>query len=281
MTYHAVVPIMLFNLCCPAGVQTHTVETAYQRGRREIRILVPDAVPAAADRRVLYVLPVEKGFARRFGYGLGVLEKMDAHNRYGIIIVQPGFAVEPWFGDHATDPQVRQASYLREFVVPFVEKRFGVRPAPEHRLLLGFSKSGWGAFSLILRYPDFFGYAAAWDAPLMFRRFHYGMKRVYGTRAQLDRFRPDLLARRQKRFFRKRCRLVLAGEKDWGRSIPAPGGGSHTAAFHALLDRAGIRHRYDDTLRVPHRWDRAWMAPVLKALVSLAGGEESDGNRAR
>ena len=41
--------------------------------------------------QVLYVLPVEKAFRKRFGYGLGVLEEMNAHNRYNLIIVQMGF----------------------------------------------------------------------------------------------------------------------------------------------------------------------------------------------
>ena len=79
-------------------------------------------------------------------------EQMNAHNEYNLIIVQMGFEKEPWFGDHATDPKVRQASYVKDFVVPFIEENYAALGSPEGRLLFGFSKSGWGAFSLIFKF---------------------------------------------------------------------------------------------------------------------------------
>ena len=247
------------------GVTIYRVETPYQDGVQEIRVLLPDGYRADGPHRVLYVLPVEKGFEQWYGYGLGVLRQMDAHNRYGLIIVQMGFEKEPWFGDHASDPNTRQASYLKEFVVPFIENRYATTGTPEGRLLFGFSKSGWGTFSLILTYPEFFGWAAAWDAPMMLDEFRHRMEAVYGTLEQLDAYRPDLLAARQKRHFQDQTRLVLTGQKDWG---------AHTAGMHALLDGLRIPHVYDDSLNVPHRWDAGWMAPTLEALMGLAQEDE-------
>jgi len=255
------------------GIRVHTVETPYQNGRQEIRVLLPDTYPRDKSYRVLYVLPVEKGFEQRYGYGLGILKAMNAHNRHDLIIVQMGFEKVPWYGDHATDPKTRQASYLKEFVVPFIEKHYSTKGAPAGRLLLGFSKSGWGAFSLILTYPEFFGYAASWDAPMFFDTFHYRMESVYGTLEQLNAYRPDLLVSRQREYFQEANRLVLMGERDWGRSIPAPQGGSHTVEMHELLVHKGIKHVYDDTLNTPHRWSESWVAPTLEALLTLARAE--------
>jgi len=147
---------------------------------------------------------------------------------------------------------------------------------PEGRLLLGFSKSGWGAFSLILRYPEFFRYAASWDAPMFFDRFHYRMEPVYGTLAQLNAYRPDLLVCRQKEHFQEGTRLVLAGERDWGKSIPAPHGGSHTVEMHTLLMSEGVKHAYDDSLNTAHRWSESWMAPTLEALIALTKAEKRE-----
>ena len=45
-------------------------------------------------------------------------------------------------------------------VVPLIEEHYSALGTAEGRLLFGFSKSGWGALTLILRNPDFFGYAA-------------------------------------------------------------------------------------------------------------------------
>ena len=79
----------------------------------------------------------------------------------------PTFSHLPWYADHPTDPDIRQESYLLEVVIPFIEANYPARADRRGRLLLGFSKSGWGAYSLLLRHPDVFGKAAAWDAPLM------------------------------------------------------------------------------------------------------------------
>ena len=251
------------------GVKIHAVETEYQNGKQEIRILLPDKYSKESYYRVLYVLPVEKGFNQRYGYGLGVLKQMNAHNKYDIIIVQMGFEKEPWFGDHATDTKTRQASYLKEFVVPFIEKHYSTLGTAEGRLLFGFSKSGWGAFSLILTYPEFFGYAASWDAPMFFDGFHYGMGEVYGTLDQLNVYRSDILASKQKKHFQKKTRLVLTGEKDWGSSIAAPNNGSHTVEMHILLEKEGIKHVYDNSIKAPHQWSEQWITSTLEALLGL------------
>lgn len=260
-----------------APVEKHVVETEYQNGKQEIRVLLPDDYATNDSYRVLYVLPVEEGFGSRYGDGLAILEEMNAHNEHGLIIVQMGFEKEPWFGDHATDPKVRQASYMTEFVVPFIEKKYRTLGAPEGRMLLGFSKSGWGAFSLILKDPEFFGYAAAWDAPLMLDGFSWGMESVYGTRERLREFQFDQLVPKQSAHFRDRPRLVLTGERFWGTMKKTPTDrASHTVEAHLLLEAAGIKHHYDNSLNVEHRWHRAWMEPTLKALMSLTKTEKSE-----
>jgi len=52
-----------------------------------------------------------------------------------------------------------------------------------------------------------------------------------------SRMPPSLLIRRQ-----REPRLVLTGEKGWGKSIPAPNGGSHTVEMHELFDKEKIKH---------------------------------------
>ena len=265
----ALVPHFLCSYTSADRIKTHLVETEYQNGTQEIRVLLPDDYQDDKQYRVLYVLPVEKGFDKKYGFALGVLRKMNAHNIYDIIIVQMGFEKEPWYADHATDLHTRQASYLKDFVVPFIEKHYSTLAASKGRLLFGFSKSGFGAFSLILTYTDFFGYAASWDAPMFLDKFYFKMKPIFGTLAQLNKFRPDLLVPKKQQYFNKTTRLVLSGEKDWGKAIPTPTGDSHTTAMHKLLLKHGIKHIYNDQLNIPHRWDKRWMTPTLHALMQL------------
>ena len=256
-------------------IKTYRVESEYQNGVQPIRVLVPDDYDAQTQYRVLYVLPVERGVERRYGDGLDVLRQIDAHNRHQLILVQASFEKEPWFGDHASDLKTRQASYLQKFVVPLIERCYSTLGTLEGRLLFGFSKSGWGAISLILSAPEFYGYAASWDAPLMFQRFHFRMEPIYGAQEQLDRYRPDLLVVSQKRFFQDRARLVITGEQGWGRNVPAPGGGSHTIEAHRLMIEHDVKHHYDKTLVVAHRWHAGWVEPTLAALMKLATADDA------
>jgi hypothetical protein len=253
----------------PGTVATYRAETPYQRGIQSIQVLLPSDYTAARAYRVLYVLPVEARQPLLFGDGLAVMQSIKAHDTYDLIVVQMSFQDEPWFGDHATDLQLRQASYLKEYVVPFVEQSYSVTPVASSRLLIGFSKSGWGAFSLVMKNPDFYGYAAAWDSPLMFDTFNYGMQSIFGTQAQLDSFRPDLLAMRNAGSFKGQPRMVLAGENLWGNLIPPPTGTSHTVQYHLLLDSLGLSYVYDDNTPAPHNWNETWARPTLERLMSI------------
>src|SRR5262249_48216670 len=148
------------------GFLNHTVECEFQKGPTEIKVLLPDRLEKDRKYPVVYVLPVEAGIESKFGNGLREVKKLDLHNKHGVIFVLPTFFHLPWYADHPSDPAIRQESYFLKVVVPFVEKLYPARPEAKGRLLLGFSKSGWGAFTLLLRNPDTFGRAAAWDAPL-------------------------------------------------------------------------------------------------------------------
>lgn len=238
-------------------IMTHAFETEYQTGKQEIHVLLPDGYREDRKYRVLYVLPVEYGFRASFGYPLEIFRRMNAHNRYDLIIVQMGFAIEPWFGDHASNPKARQASYLKEFVVPFIEKTYSTPGTPEGRFLIGFSKSGFGSFSLIAAEPEFYGYAASWDG-IWPDAFTYGNENVFGTLEQYARFRPDLLFPKQKKLFQGKTRLVLAGYDQY-----------NAKGMHALLEKEGIPHYYDNEIRCPHIWTEDWMGPTLRALMSL------------
>jgi hypothetical protein len=96
--------------------------------------------------------------------------------------VAPTFSHLPWYADHPTDKEIRQETYLLRVVLPLVERTYPVQSQLEGRLLIGFSKSGFGAWTLLLRHPEVFGRAAAWDAPLMMDRLgKYGTDGVFGT----------------------------------------------------------------------------------------------------
>lgn len=253
-----------------AEIDVHHVESEFQHGAQQIHVLVPDNYRDSRDAlRVLYALPVEKSGRYRNGHPLDVLREMGAHNRHELLIVFMTMEEEPWFVDHPVERKIRQASYMHEFVVPFIDENYRTVSEPESRFLIGFSKGGWGAYSLIFTRPDIYGFAAAWDAPFLAEDFIFEMETVIGNAAQLTAYRPDLVALTSGRRFRDRRRLVLAGENMFGKRVPPAVGDSHVAEMHRVLRENGIKHSYLEKIASPHRFDRVWMQPVLSALMDI------------
>ena len=150
-----------------------------------LSVVLPDAAMAAARaggnastdpaafgavRALLLVLPVEAGPSDHpYGSGLALVRAENYHNTAGAIVATPRFAATPWFCDgntpNGTAKQL-QATYIREVIAPLLLQMYcpgGGCPVD----LVGFSKSGWGALSLLFNAPAFYRRVAAWDAPSM------------------------------------------------------------------------------------------------------------------
>ena len=180
------------------GFLCHCVMSEYQGGVTQIKVLLPDRMEKGKRYPVLFVLPVEAGDGKQYGNGLVEIKKHDLHNKFGVICVEVTFSQLPWYADHPTDAKIRQETHFLKVVLPFLEQHYPVTKDRAGRLLLGFSKSGWGAFSLLLRHPGVFGKAAAWDAPLMMAAPNkYGMAHIFGTQENFEKYRlSKLLAMR-------------------------------------------------------------------------------------
>jgi len=241
------------------GVLVHAVSSPYQGGETAIRALMPDRMEQGERYPVVYVLPVEPGDGTRWGDGLAEVIKHNLHNKHQIIFVAPTFFHLPWYADHPTNPEVRQETYFMKVVVPFVEQTYPVSKQPKDRWLLGFSKSGWGAWSLLLRHPQTFGRAAAWDAPLnMDRLGKYGTTDIFGTQENFESYRPADLLRQNAKKLRVERRLILTGYGNFRE---------HHLQMHSLLDELKISHEYRDGPARKHDWHSGWMAEAVELLI--------------
>ncbi len=197
-----------------SGFYVHRVESPYQDGATKIKLLLPETLTPGHCYPVIYVLPVEAGDEHRYGDGLLEVKRHDPHNRRQAIFVAPTFSQLPWYADHPSDAGIRQESHLLKVVLPAVERSYPVLAEPRGRLLLGFSKSGWGAWSLLLRHGDIFGRAAAWDAPLQMDAVgNFGSGPIFGTPENFERYQiTRLLAHRGGRA-RPAAAIDLAGTR--------------------------------------------------------------------
>jgi len=239
---------------------THTVQSEFQAGKTEIRVLLPDRLDKDKRYPVVYVLPVEAGAESRFGNGLAEVKKLDLHNKHGLIFVAPTFSHLPWYADHPTDATIRQETYFVKVVVPFVDKQYPALTEARGRLLLGFSKSGWGAFSLLLRQPDVFGKAAAWDAPLNMERPNYGMADIVATQENFEKYRIAKLLEQRADDLKKEKRLGLVGYNAFGEQH---------RAIHDLLERLKVPHEYRDEKKPKHTWDAGWIEGAVQFLAGV------------
>jgi hypothetical protein len=248
------------------GFLTHTASSAFQAGSTRIRVLLPMAYGNAQRYSVVYVLPVEAHDERRYGDGLLEVKKRGLHERFPAIFVAPTFSQLPWYADHPADPAIRQESYLVEVVVPFVEQHYAARRDRDGRLLVGFSKSGWGAYSLLLRHPDRFGKAAAWDAPLMQERpDRFGMGPIFGTQENFDRYRVSTLIARQAATLGPSPRLILLGYGNFR---------DHHQRAHTLMTELKFPHVYRDGPRREHLWESGWLGEAVELLLETQPGEQ-------
>ena len=242
------------------GILVHTLACAFQDRPTALRVLLPTRLEKDKRYPVLYVLPVEAGDGNHYGNGLLEIKKLGLQDKYGLICVEPTFARLPWYADHPTAAGIRQESYLLKVVVPFVDEQYPVLRKPEGRLLLGFSKSGWGAFTLLLRHPDVFGRAAAWDAPLaMDAPGKYGSGEIFAGKENFEKYRVTKLLEER------------AGNLGEGKRLAILGYGSFRAehmTVHTLMDRLKITHEYRDGPQRKHDWHSGWVAEAVAFLAT-------------
>jgi S-formylglutathione hydrolase FrmB len=246
------------------GFLVHTVQSPYQAGPTDVMVLLPERLERGKAYPVVYVLPVEAGKGSQYGNGLLEVKRHDLHNRHQAVFVAPTFSHVPWYADHPADPKNRQESHFLKIVVPLIETRYPVQANAEGRLLLGFSKSGWGAFSLLLRHPDVFGRAVAWDAPLMQDKpDSFGMAVVFSSQENFAKYRIAGLLEQRSGELRGEKRLILTGHSNFR---------IQDQQAHALMTNLGIPHEYRDGPMRTHDWHSGWLEEAVDLLLGDPSG---------
>jgi len=229
--------------------------------------LLPYALDASKEYRTLFVLPVHEEGLFKHGDGLLELRRLNVHNRHKVICVAPSFTAKPWYADHDQNPAKQDESHFLQTVIPFVESQYPVLTDGEGRFLIGFSKSGWGAMSLLLRHPDMFRKVVAWDPGVRMDTglFDEGydlkgaVRERFGSDANFENYRLSILLRKRGKDLGEEVRLFYFNCDGVKRTA----GG---ARLHSLMAQEGIPHRYVMEPRRDHRWDSGWIPEAIKFL---------------
>jgi hypothetical protein len=261
-----------------AGITSYSVDATINStgdsGPQIMRVLTPDSPAGGRDHGILWMLPVEPGQGTTFGDPLDHAKTLGIHNEYNLTCVQPGFPIDPWYGDHATDPQTMQETFMLS-LVGWVNGNIAPEGDEKH-YLIGFSKSGFGGQVLFMRNQDVFEKVASWDAATDYQTLsEYDGDAVFGTQGQLDLYKlfdPNLSG------------WVNGGnlstvERIWlGAGIDLI---TATSDYSDRLTADGALHEYVFAETAAHNWSTTpdWVGPAVDAMLSVQT-EEGTGSSA-
>jgi hypothetical protein len=228
-------------------------------GLQVMRVLVPKHPAPGVPHNFLYVLPVQAQLGGAFNDGLDTVRRLDGQDRYNLTIIEPTFAISPWYADNPKNPNVRYETFMTGEIVPWVEKNLAIA-GHEQNWLIGFSKSGLGGQDLILKHPDIFALAASWDFPAGMSSYDgLGAGSSYGTNAnfQANYQLTAAFVKTHSGPFLRQNRIWIGGSRVFPTDI---------SDYAKLLAKVGIRFSKETPRSMSHSWDSGWVPDALAAL---------------
>ena len=102
--------------------------------------------------------------SQRVASGLDELQQLDVQDQYNATIIEPIFPIDSWYANNPTDATIDYETFMATLLPAWVDSNFATS-GTEENLLIGFSKSGYGALDLLFKHPSVFDAVAAWDFP--------------------------------------------------------------------------------------------------------------------
>lgn len=222
-----------------------------------IEIVLPDDYPSGGPYPVLYVGPASLTDAR--GNGLLVAKQAGIHNEYGCILVSNTWKSMPWYGTK-DDGTRRYDTHIRWNVLALLDQKYDTLAGRENRLFIGYSKSGWGALSMLLRGPTYFGYAAAWDSPWEMSYGSWGSGDAFGTEARFNLYDPKQILAANVAAVNDRERIWISAGKTFL---------SHHAPMITRLADLNVPYRARYVEAPAHVWDADWLTKGCQELFEM------------
>ena len=230
-----------------------------------VRVLAPDHPSTNYPHSFLFALPVEAGLAQStYGSGLDQLRQLDVQNQYNATIVEPIFPIDSWYADNPLNPTIDFETFTATLLPAWIDSNFGTGGKAEN-LLIGFSKSGYGALDLLFKHSSIFDAAAAWDFPAdmsTYDAFGSSSSGDYGTNANFqNNYRlTGTFIDSWKAPFTTEDRIWISGYNNFRPSV---------ADFDALLTSHGVLHTLSPQTLDAHTWSGGWLSNAVAGLYGL------------
>jgi Domain of unknown function (DUF4347)/Tryptophan-rich Synechocystis species C-terminal domain/Putative esterase len=248
-----------------SGAQVYDITNAVGLEPFAVRVLTPQHPSTNYQHSFLYDLPVEPGLAQStYGSGLDELEGLDVEDQYNATIIEPIFPIDSWYADNPNDPTVNYETFVADILPQWVDSNFSIT-GNEQNLLVGFSKSGYGALDLELKHPSVFSAVAAFDFPgdmTSYDTFGSSSANDYGTQEnfQNNYELSENFINALKAPFTTQDRILIS---------EGPVFQSQVADFDTLLTSQGIAHTLLTQTNDAHSWSGGWLSGAIAGLYGL------------
>src|SRR5262245_54808830 len=236
-----------------------------------VRVLAPDHPSTDYAHSFLYALPVEGGLAQStWGSGLDELRQLGVENQYNATIIEPIFPIDPWYADNPLDATIDFETFMATLLPAWVNSNFATS-GTEDDLLIGFSKSGYGALDLLFKRPAVFDAAAAWDFPANLTAYsNYGASGNYGTDSNFqNNYRlTGTFIDTWKAPFTTQDRIWISGYDVFQTDV---------SDFDAQLTSHGVLHTLSTQTYDAHNWSSGWLSGAVAGLYGLVDGDGTIG----
>ena len=230
-----------------------------------VRVLAPDHPSTNYEHNFLFALPVEAGLTQStYGSGLDELRLLDVENQYNATIIEPIFPIDSWYANSATDETINFETFTATLLTAWVDSNLAIS-GTEKNLLIGFSKSGYGALDLLFKHPTVFDAAAAWDFPADMAAYdefgssssvNYGTDTNFQNNYQMTGSFIDTW----KVPFTTEDRILISEGPFFQAGV---------ADLNALLTSHGIEHALLTQTLDAHSWSGGWLPDVVAGLYGL------------
>jgi hypothetical protein len=263
------------------GVQTWSVTSALNNtgsaGPQDMRVLPPSAPSTDYPHAFLIMLPVEPGQGTTYGDSMATVLSLNAHNAYNLTCIQPGYPIDPWYGDNPNDSATSQESFTVA-LAQWAQQNLAVT-GTEEVYLIGFSKSGIGGQGLQFRHPGVFAATASWDFPALMTDYDGSdpngtvggdSASVYGTSANFkNNYELDtgnLTTWKGAANFGTANRIWIGGYEAFQADV---------TGYDSRLTSVGIEHTFGPMTAQSHAWDTTWVSQALAAMIPASVPDDS------
>jgi len=207
--------------------------------------------------------PTEEGLRKMYNPATRMQEMADM---FRIIIVAP-LVGNTFYLDAPLKSELKIASFVAKELTTYIDSNFNTKKDRDNRFLLGFSMGGYGAMSLLCRYPDTFSVAAQRAGvlnPATFVEDLYWDEIPFDLTTYLGNYFEN-----KEHYYKNSCfNLInhIRERKDIGIVIEV---GKEdflyktNYAFHLRLNELGVPHIYNET-----EGGHQWGANALRSLLS-------------